>query len=37
MSTTKSGNSSGCDGKGGGAREWVRNKLKALPGIIGSI
>ena len=28
--TTKSGNYSGGDRKGGGAREWVKNKLKAL-------
>ena len=24
VSTTKSGNSSGGDGKGGGAREWIK-------------
>ena len=28
--TTTSGNTSGGDRKGGGAREWVKNKLKAL-------
>ena len=44
MSTTKSGNNSGGDRKGGGAGEWIKNKLKAvsrllgkLEGIIGSI
>ena len=30
VSTTKSGNYSGGDRKGGGAREWIKNKLKAL-------
>ena len=29
VSTTTSGNNSGGDRKGGGAREWVKNKLKA--------
>ena len=29
-STTKSGNTSDGDRKGGGAREWIENKLKAL-------
>ena len=28
--TTKSGNTSSGDRKGGGAREWAKNKLKAL-------
>ena len=28
--TTKSGYTSGGDGKGGGAREWVKNKLKTF-------
>ena len=30
VSTTTSGNTSGGDRKGGGAREWIKNKLKAL-------
>ena len=30
VSTTKSGNSSGGDRKGGGAREWIKSKLKAV-------
>ena len=30
LSTTKSGNNSGGDRKGGGAREWIKNKLKAV-------
>ena len=30
VSTTKLGNFSGGDGKGSGAREWIKNKLKAL-------
>ena len=30
VSTTTSGNTSGDDRKGGGAREWVKNRLKAL-------
>ena len=49
LSTTTSGSTSGDGRKGGGAREWIKNKLKALlgkladkamaalPGIIGSI
>ena len=37
VSTTKSGNSSGGDGKGGGAREWVRNKLKAVSRLLGKL
>ena len=32
--TTISGNTSGGDKKGGGAREWIKNKLKALMAII---
>ena len=32
--TIKSVNTSGDDGKGGGAREWVKNKLKALAQIL---
>ena len=30
VSTNRSGNNSGGDKKGGGAREWVKNKLKAF-------
>ena len=30
VSTTTSGNTSGGDRKGGGARKWIKNKLKAL-------
>ena len=30
MSTTTSYNNSGGDRRGGGAREWIKNKLKAL-------
>ena len=30
MSATKSGNTSGDDRRSGGAREWTKNKLKAL-------
>ena len=30
VSTITSGNTSGGDGKGSGAREWIKNKLKAL-------
>ena len=30
VSTTKSGNNSGGDRKGGGDKVWVKNKLKAL-------
>ena len=37
VSTTKSGNSSGGDKKGGGAREWVKNKLKALSQLLGKL
>ena len=35
VSTTKSGNNSGGSRKGGGAREWVKNKLKALSQLLG--
>ena len=28
--TNRSGSTSGGDGKGSGAREWIKNKLKAL-------
>ena len=37
MSTTKSGNTSGGDRKGGGAREWIKNKLKALSQLLGKL
>ena len=38
MSTTKSGNNSGDDGKGGGgAREWVKNQLKAVSRLLGKL
>ena len=36
-STAKSGNTSGGDRKGGGAREWIKNKLKALSQLLGKI
>ena len=36
-STTKSGNTSGGDRKGGGAREWIKNKLKALLQLLGKL
>ena len=36
MSTT-SGNSNADDGKGGGAREWIKNKLKALSQLLGKL
>ena len=32
-----SGVTSGCDGKGGGAREWIKNKLKALLQLLGKL
>ena len=35
--TTTSGNTSGGDRKGGGAREWVKNKLKALSQLLGKL
>ena len=35
VSITTSGNSSGGDRKGGGAREWIKNKLKALSQSLG--
>ena len=35
VSITTSGNSSGGDRKGGGAREWIKNKLKALSQLLG--
>ena len=37
VSTTTSGNSSGGDRKGGGAGEWVKNKLKALLQLLGKL
>ena len=37
VSTTTSGNTSGVDRKGGGAREWIRNKLKALSRLLGKL
>ena len=33
--STISGGTSGGDGKGGGAREWIKNKLKALSQLLG--
>ena len=36
-STTKSGNNSGVDRKGGGARQWIKNKLKALSQLLGKL
>ena len=33
--STTSGNASGGDRKGGGAREWIKNKLKALSQLLG--
>ena len=35
--TTKSSNTSGGNRKGGGAREWVKNKLKALSQLLGKL
>ena len=37
VSATKSGNSSGSDGKDGGAREWVKIKLKAISWLLGKL
>ena len=37
VSTTTSGNTSGFNRKGGGAREWVKNKLKALSQLLGKL
>ena len=39
MSTTPttSGNTNASDGKGGGAREWIKNKLKALSQLLGKL
>ena len=35
--TTTSGSTSAGDGKGGGAREWMKNKLKALSQLLGKL
>ena len=35
--STTSGNTSAGDGKGGGAREWIKNKLKALSQLLGKL
>ena len=35
--TTTSGNTSGGDGKGSGAREWIKNKLNALSQLSGKL
>ena len=35
--TTTSGGTSGGDRKGGGAREWIKNKLKALSQLLGKL
>ena len=35
--TTTSGSTNGDDGKGGGAREWIKNKLKALSQLLGKL
>ena len=35
--TTTSGNTNAGDGKGGGAREWIKNKLKALSQLLGKL
>ena len=37
VSTTMSGNTSGDERKGGGAREWVKSKLKALSQMLGKL
>ena len=37
VSTTTSGNTSGGDGKDSGAREWTKNKLKALSQLLGKL
>ena len=36
-STTKAGNTSGGNRKGGGAREWIKNRLKALLKLLGKL
>ena len=35
--STTSGGTSGGDGKGGGAREWIKNKLKAVSQLLGKL
>ena len=35
--TTTSGSTSGSDVKGSGAREWIKNKLKALSQLLGKL
>ena len=35
--TTTSGNTNAGDGKGGGAREWIKSKLKALSRLLGKL
>ena len=35
--STTSGSTSDGDGKGGGAREWIKNKLKALSKLLGKL
>ena len=35
--TTISGGTSGGDRKGGGAREWIKNKLKAVSQLLGKL
>ena len=35
--TTTSGNTNAGDGKGGGAREWIKSKLKALSQLLGKL
>ena len=37
VSTTTSGNTSSGDGKGSGAREWIKSKLKALSQLLGKL
>ena len=37
IATTTSGSTSGGDGKGSGAREWIKNKLKALSRLLGKL
>ena len=34
---TTSGNTSGSDRKGRGAREWIKNKLRALSQLLGKL
>ena len=37
VSTTASGNTSAGDRKDGGARDWIKNKLKALSQLLGKL